>query len=244
MALDQIADRGNFRRGLKLLDADHLEVDALGEVASLIQHVADAAGHAGTKVAACGAENDDAAARHVFAAVVTDALDDGADAGVADGEALPGHAADVDFAGSGAVERHVADGHVLLGLERGGGGRIDDDLAAREALADVVVGVALDGKGHAPRHEGAEALAGGTLEADADRVIGQALGAVLLGDLVAGDRADHAVDVPDRQLGNDLFAALDGRLTDAEERREVEGLVEPVVLLGGAEAADLGADLG
>ena len=42
--------------------------------------------------------------------------------------------------------------------------RVDDDLAAGQALADVVVGVAFEGQGHAPRDEGAEALAGRALE--------------------------------------------------------------------------------
>jgi hypothetical protein len=59
----------------------------------------------------------------------------------------------------------------------------DDELAAREALAEVVVGVALDGERHAARDEGAEALAGGALELEADGVLGEALGAVLPGDL-------------------------------------------------------------
>jgi hypothetical protein len=59
------------------------------------------------------------AAGHVFAAVVADALDDGGHAGVADGEALAGHAADVGLAGGGAVEGDVADDDVFLGLEGG-----------------------------------------------------------------------------------------------------------------------------
>ena len=42
----------------------------------------------GGEVAAGAAEHDDAAARHVLAAVVADALDDRAGAAVADGEAL------------------------------------------------------------------------------------------------------------------------------------------------------------
>ena len=53
-------------------------------------------------------------------------------------------------------------------------GGIDDDLAAGQPLADVVVGVALQDKGHAARHERAEALAGRALEVDPDRVLGQA----------------------------------------------------------------------
>jgi len=82
------------------------------------------------------------------------------------------------------------------------------------------------------------------LETEADGVLGEALRAVLLGNFVAGDRAGDAVDVRDRQLGDDLLALLDGGLREAEEGREVEGLVEAVVLLDGAEAADFGPDVG
>ena len=41
--------------------------------------------------------------------------------------------------------------------------RVDDDLAAGQALADVVVGVAFERQRHAARHERAEALAGRAL---------------------------------------------------------------------------------
>src|SRR5207249_10520840 len=51
----------------------------------------------------------------------------------------------------------------------------DDQSAAREPLAPVVVGVALEREGDPPRHEGTEALAGGAGEVDPDRVIGQPL---------------------------------------------------------------------
>ena len=61
------------------------------------------------------AEDDDDAAGHVFAAVVADALDDGDGAGVAHGEALAGDAAEIAFAGDGAVEHRVADDDRALG---------------------------------------------------------------------------------------------------------------------------------
>ena len=72
----------------------------------------------GGEVAAGPAEHDDAAAGHVFAAVVADAFDDRVRAAVADGEALAGDAADVRLAAGRAVERDVADDDVLLGDER------------------------------------------------------------------------------------------------------------------------------
>ena len=62
-----------FRHRLEL---DHRHVAALGEIALLVEHIGDAARHAGREVAAGLADDDDDAAGHVFAAMVADALDD------------------------------------------------------------------------------------------------------------------------------------------------------------------------
>jgi hypothetical protein len=75
--------------------------------------------------------------------------------------------------------------------------RLDDDAAAGQALADIVVGFAFELEGDAAREPGAEALAGGALEADVDGVVGQAGMAVALGDLARQHRAGGAVDVAD-----------------------------------------------
>ena len=72
----------------------------------------------------------------------------------------PAIAADVRLAAGRAVEGHVADDHVLLGHERASRWREDHDLAAGEALADVVVRVALQDEGDPRRDEGPEALPG------------------------------------------------------------------------------------
>ena len=56
------------------------------------------------------------------------------------------------------------------GVER----RAHDEAAAGQALADVVVGVAVEAQRDAAGHEGAEALAGRAGEGDVDRVVGQA----------------------------------------------------------------------
>ena len=125
-----------------------------------VEHVGDAAAHAGGEIAPGRPEHDDAPAGHVLAAVVADAFDDRERAAVADGEALARHAAEVRLAARRAVERDVADDDVLFGDERRLPRRIDDDLAARQALADVVVRVAFERQRDAARHERAEALAG------------------------------------------------------------------------------------
>src|SRR6185295_11831117 len=152
-----------------------------------------------------------ASAGHVFAAMIAHCLDDGVHAAVANAEAFPGHAAYVRLAARRAVQRDVADDDVLVRDERRAGRRSDDQLAARQALADVVVGVAFEEESHAARHERAEALTRGALEADADRILGQARCAVLARDLAAGDRADDPMHVADRQFGADALAALESR---------------------------------
>ena len=88
---------------------------ARGEVALVVEDVGDAAAHAGGEVAAGLAENDDEAVGHVLAAVIADAFDHRGRAGVADGEALAGHAVEEDFAAGGAVEHDVADENVFFG---------------------------------------------------------------------------------------------------------------------------------
>ena len=86
-----------------LFQLDHVRVAQLGELAVVVVDVGDAAAHAGGEVAAGRADDDDAAAGHVFAAVIADAFDDRVRAGVADAEALADDAAEVDLAGDRAV---------------------------------------------------------------------------------------------------------------------------------------------
>src|SRR5439155_13615662 len=109
------------------------------------------------EVTAGRAKDHDTAARHVFAAVIAHGQHYRVDAAVADAEALAGHAADVGLAGGRAVEGHVAGDDVFARHEGRAGGRVDDDLAAGQALAEVVVGVAFEDQRHPLGNERAEA---------------------------------------------------------------------------------------
>ena len=87
--------------------------------------------------------DDDDAAGHVLAAVVARALDHRDGAGVAHREALARDAAEVALARDRAVQHRVADHDRVLGRRPcSASRRPDDQLAARQTLADVVVGVA------------------------------------------------------------------------------------------------------
>ncbi len=119
------------------------------ELAGIVQHEGYAAGHAGGEVAARLAQNDNEPLGHVLAAVIAYAFHHGGGAGVAHRESLAGHAVEECLAAGGAVKHYVAHQDVFLGLELRGFGRIYNQLAARETLADVIVGVAFEHQRHA-----------------------------------------------------------------------------------------------
>jgi hypothetical protein len=87
--------------------------------------------------------------------VVTHAFDDGDGAGVTHGEAFAGDAAEVGLALRRAIEHGVADDDGVLRHDPRIIRRADDDAAARQALADIVVAVTDEVKGDATRKEGA-----------------------------------------------------------------------------------------
>ena len=100
-----------------------------------------------------------------------DALDDGLGAAVADGEAHPGPADEVEPAAGRAVEHGVAGDR----LRRRVGGEVrlrgDRDRATGQALADVVVGLADEAQLHAGPGERAERLARGAAQLEPDRAV-------------------------------------------------------------------------
>src|SRR5204863_1142509 len=157
------------------------------------------------------------AAGHVLAAVVADALDDGARARVAHPEALAGEAAEERLARGRAVEDGVADDHVLLGGERRALRRADGDRAAREALAGVVVRVAEERQLDAGREPRAERLAGRAPQREADASRRQPCRSVRARQRAGEEPADRPVDVPDLELAVRLADQL--VVEGARERR-------------------------
>src|SRR6266566_1043045 len=116
--LDQLAKHAQILE-LERLQADELGVAALRERAVLVEHVCDPTAHAGGEVPARAPEDDDGAARHVFATVVADALDDRGRTRVPDREPLAGETAEERLARGRSVEDRVPRHDVLLGPERG-----------------------------------------------------------------------------------------------------------------------------
>jgi hypothetical protein len=105
-------------------------------------------------------------AGHVFAAMIADAFDDRDGARVAHGEALAGDTAEIALALDRTVKHGVADDDRVLRHDRRVFRRPDDDAVRRQALADIVVGVADQVEGDAMGEECAEGLAGGARELD------------------------------------------------------------------------------
>ena len=101
-------------------------------------------------------------------------------------------------------------------------------LAARKALAKVVVGVAAHVERNATRQEGAKALTGRSIAIDGDGAGGQALG-MRLGHRVAQDGAHAAVDVGDVGMKANRAQVRTGIGRIGHEQRGVERLVELAV---------------
>src|SRR3954471_1282539 len=202
--LDERADRVEVLV-VHLLELDELRVAARGELALGIEDVGDAATHARGEVAPGRTEHDHAPAGHVLAAVIADSLDDSLDAGVAHREALPREPAEERPAAGRAVQDRVADHHVLLGHIRRVLRRAHGQDAARETLARVVVGVAVEHQRHAAHQPAAEALPAVAARAHDDRVVRQALGPVAPRDLARQEPADTAVLVLHPHLDLDLL---------------------------------------
>src|SRR5204862_27201 len=115
-------------------------------------------------------------------AVIADALDDRHRARVAHAEPFAGDAAQINFAAGGAVEHHVSGDDILLGGKRAFARRIDDDLAARQPLAAVVVHIPFDADRHAVHAERQQALPGAAFEIQLDCVfVVESLAAVAAG---------------------------------------------------------------
>ena len=158
------------------------------------------------------AEHDDDAAGHVLAAVVADALDHGARARVAHGEALAGEPAE-ERARRPWRRRARCCRRSRSPRPRTprASGRAHRDHAAGEPLADVVVGVAEERELDAGREPGAERLPRRAVSAKRIVPAGRPRAAVALRDVVREQAADGAVDVADRELAVDGLAALERR---------------------------------
>lgn len=123
----QLHDVVDFLQRLQQYD---FFVAVAGKGSVFIENISNTAAHAGSKVAAGFAQNDDCAAGHIFTAMIANAFDNGVDAAVADTEAFTGNAGNIGFPAGGAVKSYVADNDVLVRVKSCFGKGVDDDLSA------------------------------------------------------------------------------------------------------------------
>ena len=132
-------------------------VDVLVSHSLFIQHIGDAARHAGCKVIANRAKNDYSAASHILAAMVADSLHNSGCARIAHTESFARHAGNVCFAAGCAIERYVADERIRLVPDRIFR-RSNSQNAAGKSLAQIIVAFAVKDDLLSPRKKSAERL--------------------------------------------------------------------------------------
>ncbi len=241
MGVEELFDE-DFVAFREAVEFDHFGVVEVGEGVVFVEDVGGAAAHAGTEVFARGAEDEDGAAGHVFAAVVADAFDNSGGARVAHGKAFAGAAVDVEASACGTVEDGVAADAIFFGAELGTGRGDEGDLAAAHAFADVVVGFAGELDVYALHEEGAEALACGAVEFESEGAVGQAGVAVAVGDFAGEFGADAAVDVFDVVTEGEFAASAQGGFGILEDDVVERAVFVPVVALPGVVAGEVGVE--
>src|SRR5580693_3172869 len=154
-----------------------------GEAALRVPDIGNPARHSGREIAPRIADHDDHAAGHIFAAMIARALDDGGDTRIAHREALARDTLEIGLASDRAVQHGVADNDIFGRFAARLGRLAHDQAPARQALAGVVVGVAVELQRDAVREERAKALAGIAAERRPDHALRQTGMAIAARDL-------------------------------------------------------------
>ena len=182
----------------ELIDVDHVGVQVvLNKVTRFIVDVSHAARHTSAEVTASRAKIDHHATSHVFERVVAESFDNCFDAGITNAETFASHACDVGFTRSRSVEANVASDDVFVSYEWRGFVWANNNLAARESFAEIVISIADHGESHALRAERTERLTSRTSEVHLDRVFREASRIILAGNFRASDRSNHTVGIDD-----------------------------------------------
>ena len=161
---------------------------------SFHRNISDTAAHTCGKVLARAAEDNGNAARHIFAAVVADTLNNDSRTGVSYAETLACNARDERLAARCAEECNVADDDVLVRSELGILGLEKYKLTARKSLAEVVVAVALKGDRKSLRDKCAETLTACTVAVDNVCIFIKSV-VVTLCDLRTEDSSEGSVEI-------------------------------------------------
>ncbi len=141
--------------------------------------------------------------------MVADALDDGPGAAVADAESLGGTSPEQCPAAGCPVENDVADEHIVFGHECALDRWVDDETSARQALADVVIRIALQLQRDTASQKRAEALTCRAVEFDVDGVVGHSVLTPAPDQVVTQNGANGSVRVDDGQIDTNRAPMVD-----------------------------------
>src|SRR4029079_5168734 len=155
-----------------------------------VPDVRNAAGHARSEIASDTANADDDAAGHIFAAVITHALDHCDRSGVTNGKAFSGDSGKVSLALDCAVEAGIPYDDIFMRLPPSGLRWTHDQAAARQTLADIVVRIANEFERQAAGKKGSEALSCSSDQPSPKRARRQSFVTETTSDLAGGDGPD------------------------------------------------------
>src|SRR4029453_16079930 len=191
--------------------------------------VADAAGHTGRHIPARLAKHHSDPASHVLGAVIAQPLHPGGYAGVADTEPLANLAADEQLPRCRAVRDHVAGDDVVCCDESSSASGPNHNAATGKPLGQIVVAVTFQPQRDAGGEERAEALSRRAFEGDVDSAVRETFASSGLGYLVAQDRSNRAIDIPNRDRGANGLTGVQRRSADLDQLL-VQRLSYPVIL--------------
>ena len=224
---------------------DGFEIDEFGiaayvEITFFVEYISNATGHASCKVASGFAQNDSHPPCHILTSVIANAFDDRANARVAHAETFARLTANKCLPIGCTVEGYVADDDIVFGFKGGSLTRIDNQFAAAQSLAKVVIGVAFEAEGDARRCEGCKRLSSRSFKGDVNGVFRQTIGSEASRDFAAEDGSDHAVGIFNIEFRVDFAAILEGGFAKFEEDLVVHGVFETVILFDLAITPDFG----
>ena len=135
---------GLCRLGGNSLNVNQLHIVAVNKDALHIQHIGESTRHAGTEIVARWTQHSDYTTGHIFAAVITSALNYGDGARVTHGKALAHLTSCIELATSGAVQTGITHNRCFIGLKLAAGRRTQYQLAPGHALAHIIIGITLE----------------------------------------------------------------------------------------------------
>jgi hypothetical protein len=169
--------------------------------------------------------------------VVTNTFDNCSSTRVSDGKSLSSNTTEEASTSSSTVQASVTDKDVLLGLENGRTGRVDDQTTTRQALADVIVGITLKLKSDTRSKESTERLTSGALDVNMDGVHRQSGLAISLGDMVREGSTHRSVSVDNVTLNSGGKTLIQSQLRLGDQL-VIKSDMELVVLLSNVESGN------